>query len=53
MFRQITKKHTLGKGKFRVLKSRNIDNNNIKDIENYDCFIDNVDNFTMSKFLRE
>lgn len=51
--RQITKKHTLGKGKFRVLKSRNIDNNNIKDIENYDCFIDNVDNFTVSKFLNQ
>lgn len=51
--RQITKKHTLDKGKFRVLKSRNIDSNNIKDIKNYDCFMDNIDNFTVSKFLNQ
>ncbi len=41
--RQITKKHTLDKGKIRVLKSRNIDSNDIKDIENYDCYINEID----------
>lgn len=51
--RQITKKHTLERGKFRVLKSRNIDNNNIKDIENYDCFMNDIDSFTVSKFLNQ
>jgi len=28
--RQITKKHTLNRGKIRVLKSRNIDNNSVQ-----------------------
>ncbi|PPK61945.1 DNA (cytosine-5)-methyltransferase 1 [Malaciobacter marinus] len=51
--RQITKKHTLSKGKIRVLKSRNIDNNNIKNIENYDCFINDIDSFVVSKFLNQ
>ena len=51
--RQITKKHTKNNGKYRVLKSRNIDNNDIKDIENYDCFIDKVDTFAISKFLNQ
>jgi DNA (cytosine-5)-methyltransferase 1 len=51
--RQITKKHTLNRGKIRVLKSRNIDSNNIKDIENYDCFINNIDSFVVSKFLNQ
>lgn len=51
--RQITKKHTLNKGKIRVLKSRNIDNNSIKDIENYDCFINDIDSFVVSKFLNQ
>jgi DNA (cytosine-5)-methyltransferase 1 len=51
--RQITKKHTLSKGKIRVLKSRNIDNNDIKDIEDYDCFINDVDSFVVSKFLNQ
>mgnify|MGYP003433847479 FL=1 len=51
--RQITKKHTLNSGKFRVLKSRNIDNNGIKNIENYDCFINEIDSFVVSKYLNE
>jgi DNA (cytosine-5)-methyltransferase 1 len=51
--RQITKKHTLSKGKIRVLKSRNIDNNDIKDIEDYDCFINDIDSFVVSKFLNQ
>jgi len=51
--RQITKKHTLNSGKFRVLKSRNIDNNSVKDIENYDCFINEIDSFAVSKYLNQ
>ncbi|HFS67997.1 MAG TPA: DNA cytosine methyltransferase [Flavobacteriia bacterium] len=51
--RQITKKHTLSSGKIRVLKSRNIASNAIKDIENYDCFIDEVDSFVVSKYLNQ
>jgi len=51
--RQITKKNTLSKGKIRVLKSRNIDNNYIRDIEDYDCFINDIDSFVVSKFLNQ
>jgi len=51
--RQITKKHTKNTGKYRVLKSRNIGNNNIKDVEKYDCFIDEIDTFAISKFLNQ
>ena len=51
--RQITKKHTLNSGNIRVLKSRNIANNSIKNIDNYDCFIDEIDSFVVSKYLNE
>jgi len=51
--RQITKKHTLSSGKIRVLKSRNIASNAIKNIESYDCFIDEIDSFVVSKYLNE
>ncbi len=51
--RQITKKHTLSSGKIRVLKSRNIASNSIKNIENYDCFIDEIDSFVVSKYLNQ
>ena len=51
--RQITKKHTLSSGNIRVLKSRNIANNNIKNIDNYDCFIDKIDSFVVSKYLNQ
>ncbi len=51
--RQITKKHTLNSGKFRVLKSRNIENNGIKNIEDYDCFINEIDSFIVSKYLNQ
>jgi DNA (cytosine-5)-methyltransferase 1 len=51
--RQITKKHTLSDGKIRVLKSRNIDNNGIKDIDDYDCFINEIDSFVVAKYLNQ
>ena len=51
--RQITKKHTLPSGKIRVLKSRNIATNTIKDIEHYDCFINDVDSLVVSRYLNQ
>jgi len=51
--RQITKKHLQTKGKYRVLKARNIGNNKIIDIENYDCYIDNIEKFSIKKFLNK
>lgn len=49
--RQITKQITKDKGKYRVLKSRNVGNNEIKELENYDCYIDDTENLAVSKFL--
>ena len=51
--RTITKKHTKLQGDVRVLKSRNIDNNQIVDIENYDSYLneDVIYDFAVSKFL--
>lgn len=49
--RQITKKTTKENGKYRVLKSRNIGNNEIIKIENYDCYIDDTEDLTVAKYL--
>lgn len=49
--RVITKSVTKSTGKIRVLKSRNIGNNEIIDIPDYDCYIDDVSTFDVSKFL--
>lgn len=49
--RVITKTITKHKGKIRVLKSRNIGNNEIIDIPDYDCYIDNVENLDVAKYL--
>lgn len=50
--RQITKKHTFTrKGKYRVLKSRNIIRNGIINLDNYDTYIDDISNFAVKKFL--
>ena len=51
--RQITKKDTLAKGKFRVLKARNIADNSINDIKDYDCYIDDINNFVVAKYLNQ
>ncbi|MDR2233490.1 MAG: DNA cytosine methyltransferase [Tannerella sp.] len=51
--RVITKAFTKEKGKIRVLKSRNIGNNEIIDIPDYDCYMDDVSNFDVSKFLNQ
>ena len=49
--RQITKKITKKSGKFRVLKSRNIGNNKIIDNKKSDCYVDSIDNLSISKFM--
>lgn len=49
--RSITKKDTNSKGKYRVLKSRNIGNNKIVNIDGYDTYIDDVASFQVGKFL--
>ena len=48
---RITKSVTKSNGKFRVLKSRNIGNNEIIDIPDYDCYIDDVESYDVSKYL--
>jgi len=49
--RQITKKITNGKGRFRVLKSRNISSNKTIDIKDYDSYTDEIKSLDVSKFL--
>src|SRR5690554_5648035 len=49
--RQITKQITKDNGKYRVLKSRNVGNNEVKELENYDCYIDDMENLAVAKFL--
>ncbi|MDD2550063.1 MAG: DNA cytosine methyltransferase [Bacteroidales bacterium] len=51
--RQITKSITQSTGEIRVLKSRNIGNNEIKEIDGYDCYIDKIDDLAVSKFYNE
>lgn len=51
--RTITKRNTKEKGKYRVLKSRNIDNNSIKDIPGYDCFIDSIQDLAVGEFVNK
>jgi len=51
--RQITKRITKGTGKIRVLKSRNIADNKIKNIPAYDSYIDYVDTFVVSRFMNK
>ena len=49
--RQITKSHTQNSGNVRVLKSRNIGNNEIIDIEGYDSYVDSVAPFLSANLL--
>jgi DNA (cytosine-5)-methyltransferase 1 len=51
--RQITKSLTGSKGKFRVIKSRNIEDRKIINILGYDTFISKIDNLAVSKFLNK
>lgn len=49
--RQITKQHTKLNGRVRILKSRNIGNNKIVDIPNYDSYVDEYKNLAIAKYL--
>ena len=49
--RAITKQHTSNKGKYRVLKSRNIGSNEIIDIPGYDSYMDDPTNFSVARYL--
>ena len=51
--RVITKQHTKPFGKYRVLKSRNIGDNTIINIDGYDAYIDDVSSFGVAKFLNK
>lgn len=51
--RSITKTVTKNKGKIRVLKSRNIGNNEIINIPNYDCYMDDISNLDVAKFINQ
>jgi len=51
--RQITKKNVKNNGKYRVLKSRNIANNEVLDIEKYDCYIDEIEQLNVAKFINK
>lgn len=51
--RVITKSITKSKGKIRVLKSRNIGNNEIIDIPGYDSYVDNTEGLDVAKFLNK
>lgn len=51
--RQITKSLTKNNGEIRVLKARNIGNNEIKDLKNYDCYVDDLENLAVSKYINE
>jgi DNA (cytosine-5)-methyltransferase 1 len=45
--RQITKEN----GKYRVLKSCNVGSNEVLELENYDCYIDDTEHLAVAKFL--
>lgn len=51
--RVITKSLTKNKGRIRVLKSRNIGNNEIINIPNYDSYIDDVSGLDVAKYLNK
>lgn len=51
--RVITKSVTKPTGSIRVLKSRNIGNNEIVNIEGYDCYLDDVSSYDVGKFLNQ
>lgn len=49
--RSITKSNTTQKGKVRVLKSRNIGNNEVINIPGYDTYIDDVSGLEVGKYF--
>lgn len=51
--RSITKAVTKSIGKVRVLKSRNIGDNEIVNIPDYDCYMDDISNLDVAKFINQ
>lgn len=51
--RKITKTITKSTGKVRVLKSRNIGDNQIIDIPGYDCFVDQLEGLDVVKYMND
>ena len=51
--RSITKAVTKSNGKVRVLKSRNIGDNEIVNIPDYDCYMDDISNLDVAKFINQ
>ena len=51
--RSITKRDTKVSGIIRVLKSRNIDNNHINNIEGYDSYIDDITQYAVGEYLNK
>lgn len=49
--RQIVNSMVSSKGKYRVLKSRNIGSNKVVDIAGYDCYIDDISHLNVAMFL--
>lgn len=49
--RQIVNSMVSTKGKYRVLKSRNIGSNKVVDIAGYDCYIDDISHLNVAMFL--
>lgn len=49
--RAITKQITKSEGSIRVLKSRNIGSNEIRNIDGYDCFINDIESLDVRRFL--
>ena len=51
--RQITKSRTKTTGKIRIIKAKNIGNNEIKNIKEYDRYIDDCEDLAVSRFLNK
>lgn len=51
--RIITKTVTKSEGKIRVLKSRNIGDNKIINVPGYDCYMDDISNLDVAKFINQ
>lgn len=51
--RSITKSVTQKSGKIRILKSRNIGNNEIISIPGYDCYVDSTEGLDVAKYLNK
>jgi len=51
--RQITKKITKNSGKTRVIKSRNIISNGVRNIAGYDSYVDSVKKLNVGRFLNK